>query len=274
MTTDLSALNDETRHAWNANAEVWDDKMGDEGNDFFKVLQWPAMLRLLAIQPGQRLLDIACGNGLTSRKLADLGAQVTAFDFSSNLIELANRRSGDYASHITYRTLDATDEAALLSLGEREFDSALCNMALFDMANIEPLFRALPRLLKPGGVFVFSLTHPAFNNSSCMHVVEEMDLEGEIRIVYSVKISRYMTPYQARGLALRGQPEPQVYFERPLQYYLNLAFQNGFVLDGFEERAFPPEALQAHPLGWGGKFSEIPPVLAARLRLLQSSSPV
>jgi hypothetical protein len=76
-----------------------------------------------------------------------------------------------------------------------------------------------------------------------------------------------MTPYQAHGAALRGQPRPQLYFERPLQYYFNLGFRNGFVLDGFEERAFPPGHPQSNPLSWGGNFSEIPPVLVARLRL-------
>jgi hypothetical protein len=140
-------------------------------------------------------------------------------------------------------------------------------MALFDISDIEPLFRTLPSLLKPGGMFVFSLTHPAFNNSSCSHVVEEQDVQGEIRTVYSIKLSRYMTPYHSRGLAMRGQPSTQIYFERPMMYYFNLAFMNGFVLDGFEERAFPPDHPQGNPLSWGGKFSEIPPVLVARVRL-------
>ena len=40
-----------------------------------------------------------------------------------------------------------------------------------------------------------------------MHVMEEFD-NGEIKTIYSVKISRYMTPYRAQGLALRGQPKP------------------------------------------------------------------
>ena len=75
-----------------------------------------------------------------------------------------------------------------------------------------------------------------------------------------------MTPYHAKGLALRNQPKPQMYFERPLQYYLNLGFQNGFVLDGFEERAFPPDGPQTSLLGWGGKFSEIPPAVVIRFR--------
>jgi len=267
--TDTSDPNQMSQDAWDANAEVWDEHMGDEGNDFFRVLQWPVIASFLDPQPADRILDVACGNGLTSRKLAEFGASVVAFDFSEELIALAKKRPNP-ESRITYQVLDATDENALLETlsPNAPFDSALCNMALFDMAEIEPLFRALRKLLKSGGVFVFSLTHPAFNNSSSVHVVEEVDWEGEIKTVYSVKISRYMNPYVARGLALREQPVPQPYFERPLQYYLNAGFENGFVLDGFEERAFPPDHPTSHPLSWGGQFSEIPPVLIARMRLL------
>ena len=257
--------NEFTRDAWEANADAWDSRMGNEGNDFFNLLCWPALAALLDIQAGCRYLDIACGNGLTSRRLAGLGAHVTAFDFSANLIEKARARSTNHQSLISYQVIDATNEQQLLSLGEHQYDSALSNMALFDIADLEPLFRTLPSLLKPGGTFVFSLMHPAFNNSSSVHMMEEFD-DGEIHTVYSVKISRYMTAYHARGLALRGQPKPQMYFERPLQYYLNLGFQNGFVLDGFEERAFPPDHPQTSPLAWGGQFSELPPGLIARLR--------
>jgi 2-polyprenyl-3-methyl-5-hydroxy-6-metoxy-1,4-benzoquinol methylase len=274
-----------TRDAWEANAEVWDSRMGDNGNDFFNILCWPTLATFLDASPthtrpegasplsaislaGQHILDIACGNGLTSRRLAALGARVTAFDFSANLIEKAKSRSTslDAQRVISYHVIDATNKEKLLSLGEQTFDAALSNMALFDMADLEPLFRTLPKLLKPNGTFVFSLTHPAFNNATTVHVVEEVDDQGEIKTVYSVKNSRYMTPYQAKGLALLSQPKPQMYFERPLQYYLNLGFRNGFMLDGFAERAFPPDHPQTSALGWGGKFSEIPPVLIARFR--------
>jgi predicted TPR repeat methyltransferase len=253
------------KDAWDANAEVWDSRMGDEGNDFFNILCWPVLASFLDLKPDSVILDIACGNGLTSRRLAALGVNVTAFDFSTNLIEKAITRPNP-GDRITYHIIDATDESQLLSLGKGKFDSALSNMALFDMSNIETLFQTLPRLLKANGIFSFSLCHPAFNNSSSTHLVEEW-YDGTINTRYAVKISRYMTSYQAEGLALRGQPKPQLYFERPLQYYLNLGFQNGFIVDGFEERAFPPEHPQTDPLIWGGKFSEIPPVLVVRMRL-------
>jgi len=62
---DVQSSNEETRQAWDANAAYWDEKMG-EGNDFVNLLEWPATLRLLDPQPGQRILDIATGNGLTA----------------------------------------------------------------------------------------------------------------------------------------------------------------------------------------------------------------
>jgi len=274
---DLERANEETREVWNQNAAFWDARMG-EGNDFVEVLQWPAIERLLALRPGERILDVACGNGLTSRRMAAMGAQVVAFDFAEEMIAHAIERTtapstagpgtAGYAGRIQYRVLDATDEAALLALGEGQFDAALSNMALFDMAEIGPLVRALPRLLRPGGRFVFSVIHPCFNSPHMALVGEVEDREGDIVTVYSVKVLRYITPTVTHGAALRGQPKPQLIFHRPLQVLFGACFEAGFVLDGLEERAFPPgHPSGREPLSWGGKFSEIPPVLVARMRL-------
>jgi 2-polyprenyl-3-methyl-5-hydroxy-6-metoxy-1,4-benzoquinol methylase len=264
---DLQRANEETRQAWNQNAAFWDQRMG-EGNDFVEVLIWPATQRLLEPQPGERILDVACGNGLTSRRLAALGVDVVAFDFSEEMLACARTRTLENVERILYLTLDATDEAALLDLGEGAFDAAICQMALMDMAEIDPLLRALPRLLHPGGRFVFSVLHPCFNNAHVVQVAEMEDREGDIVTTYSVKVSGYMTPTVARGAAIPGQPNPQLYFHRPLQVLLGAAFDVGFVLDALEERAFPHDhASGRHPLSWSGSYSEIPPVFVARLRL-------
>jgi 2-polyprenyl-3-methyl-5-hydroxy-6-metoxy-1,4-benzoquinol methylase len=261
--------NKQTREAWDANAEVWDARMGDEGNDFVNLLQWPVMAALLDPKPAERILDVACGNGIFSRRIAGMGADVTAFDFSGELIARAQRYKTDPGSQIRYHILDATNQTDMRSTlsPSAPFDAAISNMALFDISDIQPIFQVLPEVLKPGGAFVFSLVHPAFNNPSSVHIAEEWD-DGEIETRYSVKVHRYMTPFHAEGIALRNQPKPQYYFHRPLEYYLKLGFDNGFVLDGFEERAFPPDHPQSHPLSWGGKYSEIPPVVVMRMRLM------
>jgi 2-polyprenyl-3-methyl-5-hydroxy-6-metoxy-1,4-benzoquinol methylase len=263
-----NALNRETQQIWNANARFWDARFG-EGNDFQRTLIGPATERLLALQPGELVLDAACGNGAFSRRMAELGAQVVALDFSEQFLELARARTAeraDLAGRIEYHLIDATDEAQLLALGPGRFDAAVCTMALMDMAEIDPLLSAVSRLLKPGGRFVFSQTHPCFSTTTMRKSAEEEDRGGELVTTYAVKLSRYITPTTAKGLGMIGQPVPQLYFDRPLSLILGACFTAGFVLDGLEEPVFPQgEGAQAkRPFSWEN-LREIPPVLVARL---------
>jgi len=256
--------NTQAKDAWDANAAFWDEQMG-EGNDFFNVLLWPSIERLLEPKPKERLLDVACGTGLTSRRLANAGASVTAFDVSAAMIALAACRPGP--SNIDYRVVDATDREALLGLGAAAFDGALCNMALMDMADIEPLMSALAVLLKPGGRVVFSVLHPCFNNPATIQMGELEDRDGTLVTTYSVKVARYKTPFTQFGIAMQGQPKPHPYFHRPLSALLAPALTAGLMLDGIEEQAFPPDnAGGTTPFSWNGRFSEIPAALIARLR--------
>jgi 2-polyprenyl-3-methyl-5-hydroxy-6-metoxy-1,4-benzoquinol methylase len=97
---------EETRRAWDRNARFWDEKMG-EGNDFFEILVWPATERLLAVRPGERILDVDCGNGLTSRRPARSGAKVAAFDFSNERITPAREHTEN--DNINYPVMDAAE---------------------------------------------------------------------------------------------------------------------------------------------------------------------
>jgi 2-polyprenyl-3-methyl-5-hydroxy-6-metoxy-1,4-benzoquinol methylase len=258
--------NEETRQAWNRNAGFWDERMG-EGNDFVNLLEWPSIERLLALQPGERVLDAACGNGLTSRRMAALGAQVVAFDFAADMIAAARQYPAmPGAPPIEYQVLDATDELSLRALGPGSFDAALCNMALMDMAEIRPLMRALAGLLRLGGRFVFTLLHPCFNGATS-RVGEMTEVDGEPVLTYAIKVARYLTPSTEHGSAILGQPQKQLYFFRPLHLLLNSAFEAGLVMDGIEETSFPPDTLPGRRLlNWSGLFSEFPPILAVRMR--------
>ena len=258
--------NDEVRRVWNANAEWWDDEIGD-GNDFQIELIEPATDRLLAVTPGETILDVACGAGRLARRFAKQGARVVAFDMSERFIERARKRTpADLARRIEYHVLDADDEPGLLALGERRFDAAVATMALMDMARIEPLMRSLRRLLKPTGRFVFSICHPCFQPPNAAKFAEMEDIETGYRIRRGIKLTTYLSPIAWRGVGIVGQPEPQQCFHRPLWALLGAAFREGFVLDGLEEPALAP-ADPARPAGLSWRdVREFPPVLVARMR--------
>ncbi len=264
MKDNLDSLNKEAQAIWDRNAEFWDDRMG-EGNQFQRLLVGPASERLLAIKPGEQVLEIACGTGIMARHLAALGAHIVATDFSEQMLEKARARTREYVDRIEYRHMDATDGAQLFALGESRFDAGICNMAFMDMARIEPLLSALTRLLKAEGRFVFSITHPCFNTSGISRVVEEEDREGQIVTTYAIKVLRYLSLGVERGLGIIGQPVPQLYFNRTLSDLFNTCFHAGFIMDALEEPPLDAQGEQNRPMAWGN-FREIPPVLLARLR--------
>ncbi len=265
MTTNWSHLNPETHSQWDENAAFWDDYMGDEGNHFYQDLIKPTAQKLLDIQSGQMVLETGCGNGNFARYLTSLGANVVATDFSKVMIDRASAYPAPHPDRISYQVVDATNTKQLLALGTQRFDAAVSNMALMDMANIEPLLQALAQLLKPGGCFVFSLAHPCFQSNGMTRVVEESDEGPELVRTYGVKITSYITPKNFQGIAVEGQPVAQNYFHRPLGDLLQSCFQAGFVINGLAEPTFANTAPE-RPLSWAN-FREIPPVLFVRLRL-------
>src|SRR5690242_9682114 len=105
-------LNDEVRDQWNTNAAFWDERLA-EGNQFQRVLVGPATERLLEPRAGMRVLEVACGNGVMARRLAELSVRVPAMDFSAGQIEWALSRTAGRAvlEHIEFRVVDATDVA-------------------------------------------------------------------------------------------------------------------------------------------------------------------
>jgi len=250
---------------WEKNAAFWDDRFG-EGNQFQNLLIGPATGRLLDIRPGEIVLDAACGNGHYSRRLAEAGAKVIAFDASPTFIERARIRSVGYEDQIEYHIIDATDQDQLMALGENRFDAGVCTMALMDIGDIAPLFKALNHILKPGGRFIFSVTHPCFNTSGTEKVIEESDQEGELVTSHSIKVFRYKSLGVAKGLGIIGQPQPQYYFNRSISEMFSICFKAGFIVDGLEEPTFQSDTATNRSFSWAN-FLEIPPILVTRIKL-------
>src|SRR5215831_18593380 len=101
--SDFPDLAEESRDIWDQIARWWDARMG-EGNDWHRLLIAPAVEKLLAILPGERVLELACGNGQFARRLASMGARVVACDSSMAFLECARLRTSEHSSgSIEYR---------------------------------------------------------------------------------------------------------------------------------------------------------------------------
>lgn len=255
----------ESRAIWDTNAEAWDKRIG-AGGGWQTTLIAPTVERMLNIQAGENVLDIACGNGHFSRRLAELGANVVASDFSPKLIELAKGRTTEHADRIAYHVVDATDEAQLMGLAgedQRQFDAGVCINAIMDMPAIEPLFRAVAKLIKPEGRFVFTVMHPCFNGLAISMSPELPDYAQQP--TYSVKISKYLSWNVTKGLAISSQPLEQFYWHRPLHVLLNSAFKSGLVMDGIEEPKLIEAESAKNAFNWSNY--DMPPILFVRLRV-------
>lgn len=237
----------------------------NSGGGFQTVLMAPTLSRMLQIQPGERVLDIGCGNGIFSRHLARLGAEVVAADFSSKLIEFAKAHPDEVSGSISYQVADATDEAQLLALAGPDmqpFDAIVCNNAMMDMPAIEPLYRAVRKLLRPGGRFVFTIMHPCFNGQAVSLQAELINYADEP--VFSIKVSGYLSAEVIKGKAITDQPLLQYYWHRPLHQLLNPAFEAGLVMDRLEEPPYRIDNASKNTLNWAN--FDMPPLLFVRLR--------
>ncbi len=92
------------------------------------------------------------------------------------------------------------------------------------------------------------------------------DRHGDLVTVYSIKVSKYLTPWAERGIGMVGQPTAHYLFHRPLHLIFNAGFRAGFVLDGLQEPTDPAEPNASRWSAWSN-YKETPPALVARLRL-------
>jgi trans-aconitate methyltransferase len=103
------------------------------------------MLPLLAPQPGERILDLGCGPGQLTAKIAEAGAHVVGIDSSPDMIGQARQ---NYPK-LDFRLLNATQ----FNFPE-EFDAVFSNAVLHWVTDAEAAVRNIAEALRPGGRFV------------------------------------------------------------------------------------------------------------------------
>jgi trans-aconitate methyltransferase len=122
--------------------QTWDASLY-AGNGRFVALLAGSLVEALEPKAGERILDLGCGDGFLTQRLAESGATMVGVDSSPQMIAAAQERGVDarYAS----------GEALPF---DREFDAVFSNAALHWMNDHDAVLRGVYRALKPGGRFV------------------------------------------------------------------------------------------------------------------------
>ena len=114
----------------------------------------PAMLDLVGDVTGREVLDIGCGAGPLTERLAQRGARVSGFDSSAEMIDIARKRLDDKVD------LQVADLAEPLPYDDDSFDVACASLVFHYLADWVDALTEIRRVLRPGGRLVASVNHP------------------------------------------------------------------------------------------------------------------
>jgi len=142
-------------HKWNSVAIDYCTR-----RDEVALIYQPVIEELTGDISGKQVLDAGCGDGLDSRKLVSMGAVVTGIDASQKMIALA--KGFPSQPRLDYKIADLTEQ---LPFPDGCYDVVLANMVLMDIPQIDVAIAEFSRVLRRGGIFVFSITHPCFFSS-------------------------------------------------------------------------------------------------------------
>ena len=193
-----------------------------------------AALDLLDPQPGERILDVGCGDGALSLKIIDRGAEVVGVDNSPELVEAA-RSAGVYAELIAAG--DMTYDAA--------FDAAFSNAALHWMLDKERVATAIFNALRLGGRFAGEMGGEGNLKQLREALDAELVIRGYVPPVESSNwypsVEEFAAVYEAAGFT---QIDARL-IERPTELDHGVAAWVTTFRSGWLDRAGVPQAERA-----------------------------
>ena len=235
------------RH-WDENAEAWTELVRAGYDHYRDGLNTPAFLEMLPDVEGLSGLDVGCGEGHNTRLVAERGARVTGIDISGTFVRHAEEEEKREPRGIRYERASAVG----LPFEEASFDFATAFMSLMDIPETERVLPEVFRVLKPGGFFQFSITHPCFDTPY------RENLRDETGRTYAIEVGDYFRgregevkrwlfsaapPAAREGLSPFRVPV----FMRTLSSWLNRVVEAGFVLERFGEPYPGDEAVRERP---------------------------
>ncbi len=142
-------------------AEWYDDLLEKSPDSFQSKVILPNLLRIVDPKPGQKILDVACGQGYFSRAFHQNGAQVTGCDISKELVDIAIKNSPENILYFVAPANQMADKIGANDLADK-FDVATIILAIQNIEDMRATFIECAKLLKDGGRLIFVINHPVF----------------------------------------------------------------------------------------------------------------
>lgn len=219
---------------WGPVARWYDKLVGDEGSDYQRHVVFPGVLDMLQPQPRQRILDVACGQGVLSRILHHQGCLPVGVDASKALIDLAKERSNPTIDFHVGDAMRLEKLAQEVGLTPASFDAAVCVLAIQNIPDVKAVAQGVASLLKPGGRFIIAMMHPAFRTAKASGWDWHEPTGTQRRWV-----SHYLSPRKEAIITHPGK-DPHGHtltFHRPLQEDIQALAAAGLLVDDLQEWA-------------------------------------
>ena len=160
--TDVHPSNADAATAWDgATGDIWTDNADLFDAGVARYLK--PFLVAAAIEPTAHVLDVGCGNGLTTReagRLASAGS-ATGVDLSARMLDQARRRAAaDGLANVSFVQADVQ----IADLGEARYDRVISRNGVMFFGDPVAAFANLARALKPGGRMVLLVWQPMSEN--------------------------------------------------------------------------------------------------------------
>ncbi|GAB5495503.1 MAG: hypothetical protein Phyf2KO_05830 [Phycisphaerales bacterium] len=233
----FSSLNKDPEAGWDEVSDWYGDYQTSGKSDHFSEVIIPGAVGMLAVNQGERVLDIACGEGRMAAALTDLGAKVSGVDASPTLIQAAQARK---LPHSHFVVGDARQLGSLPSeITGEPYDAAACIMALMNINPISDLLESASNLLKPGGRFVAVILHPSFRapgQTSWGWEGNKSHEQKQYRRVDAYLSSKAEPIVMNPGeVASGGEAIKTFTHHRPLESYIKAFAKAGLYIDDLEE---------------------------------------